>query len=217
MDQKLNHEMKGSFILNYRFGADLHVEIESNEQNFYKSLKVIKDEFKNVEGTRVMPFNPEETGLDIDFELAEVEKLFTGEEGLGRHLDLNDLYMQYLNLPSNKIIVESAGTEQNTKTDTTKDDKITYLKYLALFDRFYDIKQSIKSSVVYKTYVQNMTTYLIDFYKRAQPLFDVNDLIESAHTEFADQWKEGTVRGWVKPSSDSLNTALYCIPCIFTY
>lgn len=193
-------------------------EITNNEQSFYVRLKSIKDEFKNVEGTRVMPFDPDNTGKDLEFEFQELESMFTGEEGLGRHLDLNDLYLQYLNLPiHHKHQIKDSEKESISKAKKSgkneNDGKISYLQYLTNFDKFHDINQSIKSSIAYKTYVENIFNYLKGFFARAQPLFDINDYIDTAKLEFTEKWQEGTVKGWPKPNLDQINLELYCIPC----
>ena len=97
--------------------------------SFYKKLKTIKDHYNTLGNELVKPFDPDETGVDLEFELQELEAMFTGEESLGRHLDLNELYQMYLNIKN----VEA----------------VSYIRYIAEYDRFKDLNKSIKSQPGY--------------------------------------------------------------------
>lgn len=129
--------------------------------------------------------------MDIEFEYNELEHLFSGEEGLGRHLDLHQVYLEYLNIPG---IV-----------------RINYLEYILVYDRFKDIKRQTKG-VAYAIYIDHLMTYLKSFYTRAQPLFNLDALQVQLEIEFNTMWKEGSVPTWERPTIQA-NAALFCIPC----
>lgn len=61
--------------------------------------------------------------------------MFTGEEALGRFIDLNPLHAQYLNLPFVKRQIGFGAPP------------VDYLKYLADFDSFPDVPREEKSTL----------------------------------------------------------------------
>lgn len=122
----------------------------------------------------------------------ELEKLFSGEESLGRYLDLNALHTLYINLKGVK--------------------KLDYLQYLSEFDHFAtNYPKSIKSSEEYKTYINQLFDYLHSFFRRAKPLYNIAELEEEALEEFNRQWELGQVKGWEQV--DTKNEELFCPAC----
>ncbi|KAH3766311.1 splicing factor SF3a60 [Pelomyxa schiedti] len=94
---------------------------------------------------------------------------FTGEEAYGKCLDLHSHYTAFLNLGA-----------QFPKKD--------YITYLDTFFQFEDRKLPHHTSPQYIAYLTNLMNYLIDFYRRAQPLFDIDSKITSINTEFEELW-----------------------------
>lgn len=126
------------------------------------------------------------------FEYVELEKMFSGEESLGRYLDLNPLHTHYINLKGVK--------------------KLDYLQYLNEFDDFAtNYPKSIKSTEEYKNYINQLFDYLHSFFRRAKPLYNIAELEEEALEEFNRQWELGQVKGWEQV--DTKNEELFCPAC----
>ncbi|GLU09488.1 hypothetical protein SLE2022_263480 [Rubroshorea leprosula] len=79
---------------------------------------------------------------------------FTGEEGFGRYLDLHALYNQYINSKFGK--------------------PIDYSAYLDAFSQMQNIPLKLKSARQYRKYMENLLEYLMDFFRRIEPLQDVD-------------------------------------------
>jgi splicing factor 3A subunit 3 len=168
-------------------------EVESKDfAVFYERLKELKDFYAG---------RPNELAFKDGFdykeeEMKDLECNFTGEETLGRHLDLHSFYLEYLNLK---------GV-----------DKISYLVYLNRFERTKDISQATKSRVQYLNYLNHLKDYLIDWLRRSRPLFNRNALLEQVNQEFAEMWENGTVPNWPKPEINQ-QSDLYCLACDKTF
>ncbi|PVU98342.1 hypothetical protein BB559_001662 [Furculomyces boomerangus] len=81
---------------------------------------------------------------------------FSGEEGLGKFVDLIKLHEQYLNLK---------GTEH-----------YSYLKYIETFTNFNEINFKTKKLPAYQKYLEDLCEYLEGFIKRSSPLTDVKEI-----------------------------------------
>lgn len=163
-----------------------HEPVESAESEFIYNQQ--KKEEEDYEGKLLMVIKVN----SIHIITVELEKLFSGEESLGRYLDLNTLHAQYINLKGVK--------------------KLDYLQYLSEFDDFQTCyPKSIKSTEEYKTYLQDLYDYLYSFTRRARPLFNVSELEQKTQDEFNKDWEQGQVTGW----EDSVNEqqGLYCQAC----
>ncbi|RCH97652.1 hypothetical protein CU097_014899 [Rhizopus azygosporus] len=163
---------------------------------FYERLKDIKDHHRKFPNE---PAEPLETDFirsnqekeEEDFE--ELEKLFSGEENLGRYLDLNTLHISYINLKGVK--------------------KLDYLQYLDEFDDFATIyPKSIKSNEEYKQYLNQLYDYLRGFFRRARPLYDLNKLDNTAKEEFEKKWEARELEGW-KDVIANTDQSLFCAAC----
>lgn len=72
-------------------------------------------------------------------EEAELELRFTGEEAFGKYLDLHAQHELFLNLAPPK-----------GEDDEAEGRRLTYLDYLAEFDKFDGISKTIKSKAAYE-------------------------------------------------------------------
>jgi splicing factor 3A subunit 3 len=104
------------------------------DNEFYRRLKAIKDYHRRYTNDGIEPMELEFLNRNLE-EDEDVEAAFTGEEALGKYLDLNVSFEQYLNLKG------------------VKREKMTYLAYLNEFDRFEDIAKETKSTPDYTKYV----------------------------------------------------------------
>ena len=72
---------KSSFLLelyrddSHTFEAEVKVIVEGEFAEFYRKLKIVKDFYRVREGERVVPFDPEATRIDAEYELAGTFKL----------------------------------------------------------------------------------------------------------------------------------------------
>jgi len=153
---------------------------------FYRRLKQIRDFHRQ---------HPNEISIPMSVEFDDFCKLkentddepwvvFTDEEGYGKYLDLHDAYNKYCNIK---------GLE-----------KITYIKFLDVFDKLDEIPKE-KKVANYRTYLSVLVEYLGSFVERVKPLLDINEELVSAREEFKEQWDQGTFPGWPKEATGALS------------
>ncbi|RUS17999.1 hypothetical protein BC937DRAFT_89252, partial [Endogone sp. FLAS-F59071] len=164
---------------------------------FYARLKSVKDYHRRYPNESVEP-------LELEFlnqaqkerEDEELDKLFSGEEGGGRFLDLNAIFERFVNLKGVR--------------------KVDYLMYLSEFDDFEGLyPKETKKTVEYKQYLDTMRSYFEDFFRRAKPLFNITQLHTIARAKYDEEWREGRVVGWEKPAGaeEELESGLFCPAC----
>ncbi|KAI8084807.1 uncharacterized protein BX664DRAFT_387491 [Halteromyces radiatus] len=148
-----------------------------NLDEFYQQLDQIKDHHQKYPNEAIEAPEFEfirTTDQDEEMEDEEedvLETLFSGEENVGRYLDLNALHGEYLNLK---------GV-----------DRLDYIPYLDQVDKFNDSKvypPTQKSSNQYRTYLDHLHNYLHSFFRRAKPLEDVSALENQAKIDFEKEW-----------------------------
>lgn len=119
-------------------------------------------------------------GQSGNVSLHPMDRLFSGEEGIGRYLDLYEYHSLYINL---KGI-----------------NRITYLKYLEQFHIFNDQSTGLdwqaKRTDSYAKYLNSLKAYLIGYLRKIQPLDDIDELVQDIEVDFETQWGSGTVEGW---------------------
>ncbi|SCZ97391.1 BZ3500_MvSof-1268-A1-R1_Chr4-2g07183 [Microbotryum saponariae] len=117
-----------------------------------------------------------------------LDNKFTGEEGLGRYLDLNAQHELYNNLSTQPI-----GTWK----------RLNYLQYLAkVGEAKFDLPLSIKATPEYSKYLANLLDYLTGFHERAFPLKDLESVLTNADRRFAQAWEQGDVPGWSNATNE---------------
>ncbi|CAG8510432.1 3533_t:CDS:2 [Racocetra fulgida] len=165
----------------------------SEFSEFYGRLKAIKDYHRRYPNETVEP-------LELEFisqtksngEEDDLDKLFSGEEGSGRFLDLHALHEQYVNL-------------KNVK-------KIDYLTYLSEFDNFADYSRENKHGEYIK-YLEELRSYLESFFKRVKPLSNLEDIQETTQKNFLQQWESGKFPGWERQIGSDEDNGLFCAAC----
>ncbi|CAI5443196.1 unnamed protein product [Caenorhabditis angaria] len=148
---------------------------------FYSRLKVIKDAHRR---------NPEELAepLSVEFqkindEIANPERNepdmieFSDEEAYGRFLDLHLVYDKFVNL-------------KNVK-------RVDYMSYLLNFEKFTEIpKATTKKTGAYKEYITSLKDYLLSFFGRTRPLYDLEADFAEINERIERQYNSGTLVGW---------------------
>lgn len=135
-----------------------------------------------------------------------LDKKFTGEEGLGRYVDLHELHESWNNLAP----VSTSGT-----TSSGGWKRLTYLQYLDSLTTFV-LSPNIKSSPAYTTYLTRLLTYLSEFYERVFPLGDLDTILKGADKTFAERWEKGEVKGWSTTGEEATSTeseGIWCAAC----
>ncbi|KAL9658541.1 hypothetical protein ABK040_006080 [Willaertia magna] len=122
----------------------------------------------------------------------ESEVLFSTEEFYGRYVDLNSNYHEYLDLMMISLS-SSNNNNVNLLLDNNEIKKIDYLEYLNIFNNFNEINLNLKKKMNYKTYLENLLNYFIDFMNRTQPLIDINKSLNDFEIDFNRKWNEGLV------------------------
>ncbi|DAZ94621.1 TPA: hypothetical protein N0F65_010560 [Lagenidium giganteum] len=146
---------------------------------------------------------------------------FSGEERFGKYVDLNEFFVRFLNMPAFKheIIKHPSrrASSSSSRASRRKEaaaraaidvgPQIDYLTYLTCFHEFSAIPAVEKTrSSEYAAYLLDLKTYLLGFYRRTQPLVDLDDVIAETTAKFEKNWALHTVKGWEK-GSHSANEA----------
>ncbi|GAA5935256.1 hypothetical protein JCM1841_002867 [Sporobolomyces salmonicolor] len=178
---------------------------------FYQRLANVKDYHRKYPGSGTVRISGDR---DVDFAALEgadpewLDKKFTGEEGLGRYLDLHELHEQWNNLaPASTSGAASAGGWK----------RLTYLQYLASITSF-TLSLQLKSSPEYSKYLTALLSYLSGFYERVLPLGDLDEVLKAADEAFAKQWEAGQVQGWTQEQAEEdgekkASEGIWCAAC----
>eukprot|EP00243_Klebsormidium_subtile_P004114 TRINITY_DN17896_c0_g1_i1.p2 TRINITY_DN17896_c0_g1~~TRINITY_DN17896_c0_g1_i1.p2 ORF type:complete len:517 (+),score=201.30 TRINITY_DN17896_c0_g1_i1:191-1741(+) len=155
--------------------------LQAENQNvfsaYYDRMKEIRDYHRRHPSARTV----EQEDLDARIK-AEPHVYFTGEEALGRFLDLHELHASFIN---SKFGPRDGDEEERE-----------YMRYLDTFHQVENIPRHFKSSKQYRDYLSSLLAYLRSFYERTEPLKDVTQLLSKVETEFQNQWAAGSVSGW---------------------
>jgi len=95
---------------------------------------------------------------------------YTGEESYGKFLDLHALFEKYVNLKG------------VTKVD--------YVAFINCFFKFTD--RGVVRDSAYKQYLEELAKYLVDFFRRSQPLFDLEEPLRQFTHDFEIAWNSNT-------------------------
>eukprot|EP01026_Neomeris_dumetosa_P065367 TRINITY_DN6271_c0_g1_i3.p1 TRINITY_DN6271_c0_g1~~TRINITY_DN6271_c0_g1_i3.p1 ORF type:complete len:512 (-),score=69.91 TRINITY_DN6271_c0_g1_i3:269-1774(-) len=122
-------------------------------------------------------------GMDIT-EVEKTDKLlklepqvqFTGEEVMGRYLDLHEHYLKYIN--------SSFGQQ------------IEYYQYVSSFIDVDMIDRRQKLTSQYRNYLQDLIQYLGLFHERTKPLVEMDKMFKALDVEFQRFWAQGQIPGW---------------------
>lgn len=114
--------------------------------------------------------------------MSEADRNFSGEEGLGKQLDLHKHYLNFCNIKKLRLL------------NLVKSED--YLTWLHNFDKLHLIPLYIKQGNKYEKFISEMTEYLMDFYQRTHPLVDFKSLIQSTEEVFESEWEQKSLFGW---------------------
>ncbi|KAI3835332.1 hypothetical protein MKW98_020448 [Papaver atlanticum] len=159
---------------------------------FYDGLKEIREYHKRHPNSHAL----EES--DQELLLKEPHVDFSGEEGHGRYLDLHELYNRYINLDS--VLDQSKIIE--------------YSAYLDVFSQPDQIPCKLKLTRKYREYLEHLLEYLISFFRRKEPLQDLDRLFSKVETDFEHLWEDGKKSKGLEngngvPSQNSIDLGCY--------
>ncbi|KAG0140244.1 hypothetical protein CROQUDRAFT_665461 [Cronartium quercuum f. sp. fusiforme G11] len=133
-----------------------------------------------------------------------VDRMFTGEEMLGRYLDLHLHHDAYNNL------------------SPSANKRLAYIAFIDSFDKFDLLPRSTKSKTEYETYLRNLHEYLVSFHKRIRPMHDLDADLAAVRTDFEEKWTTGAVSGWEDLTAPATATTgepagIWCAACSKLY
>ncbi|XP_021718985.1 splicing factor SF3a60 homolog [Chenopodium quinoa] len=111
---------------------------------------------------------------------------FSGEEGFGRYLDLNEIYNMCMNSKFGLYFT-------------------SYADYIDKFPAIDLIPAKYKTTIRYKEYIEGVLKYLISFLERAKPLMFL-DRIKNLESEFEESWTAD--RGKKRPRTTSIDDVI---------
>jgi len=144
-------------------------------RNFYKRMEELDRDARGNE------FGQDVIGAHDDSALVPNEDMldanFSGEEGLGRYLDLLEMHQEWQNMDFGKQIPYQDYV-QGLETHVDETDKLTKLR-----------------SLQYGLYLDKLVSYLSSFYCRIHPLTDIDDVQKKCAQNFENQWQNGGLKG----------------------
>lgn len=158
---------------------------ENAFSNFYDRLKEVREYHRKHGSMELMEFAADpESGLQALRKDPVLE--FSGEEALGRYLDLIELHNLFINSKFGQ--------------------QVDYMTYLRSLTRFNEVPAQQRSSKAYREYLQQLLKYLAGFFDRTQPLGNLDKVFAKLESEFEERWSQGEVLGWTVsgPSSTAL-------------
>ncbi|KAK4703783.1 splicing factor 3A subunit 3, partial [Phenoliferia sp. Uapishka_3] len=175
---------------------------------FYQRLAKIKEYHRKypdaanakVSGDRQVDFAALEGGDD-----EWLDKRFTGEEGLGRYIDVHELHEAWNNLsPASTSGAASGGGWK----------RMTYLQYLSALTAF-TLSPALKSTPQYSKYLTDLLSYLSNFHEKVFPLADLDKVLHEADVAFATKWELGQVEGWPREEDTVVEegAGIWCAAC----
>uniref|UniRef100_K3X6A8 C2H2-type domain-containing protein n=1 Tax=Globisporangium ultimum (strain ATCC 200006 / CBS 805.95 / DAOM BR144) TaxID=431595 RepID=K3X6A8_GLOUD len=176
--------------------------------SFYEQLKGIRTFHRKYPNTVVS----HEPSLE---EALNPQVPFSGEERFGKYVDLHEFYARFLNIPALKwqIVKHSkanrgssarksrkgakTGENEQEPADDDATPHVDYFTYLSCVSDFTAIPVQEKTkSTEYQTYLHDLKHYLLDFYRRTQPLVDLDDVVAETSAKFEKQWALNQVARW---------------------
>ncbi|KAM0754162.1 hypothetical protein T439DRAFT_311059 [Meredithblackwellia eburnea MCA 4105] len=186
---------------------------------FYQRLAKLKEYHRKYPVSAQPQLSADRT---VDFAALEqgddewLDKRFTGEEGLGRYLDLHEHHEAWNNLSPASTSGTAAGGGWK---------RLTYLQYLGAVTAF-ALSPALKSSPQYSKYLTNLLSYLSSFHEKVLPLKDLDEVLKLADDEFAKKWELGEVKGWPREEEgaapaggegEAASENIWCAACQKTY
>jgi len=164
--------------------------------SFYDKVKEVKDYHRRFSINQGLPeVQNSEWFYQRAFEADKTGSLFSGEEDVGRRVDMHEHFVRYVNIKKIAVLRrhqfrEATFARMKRRTpDLEADDPIVnetvekeyheldYIGWLKSFDQFHDIPRYSKyKEKDYTGYLDAIISYLRDFLLRTQPLVGIEKL-----------------------------------------
>jgi len=197
--------------------------------SFYDKVKEVKDYHRRFTINSGVPeMQNGEWFYRRAFEADRSDTLFSGEEDMGKRVDMHEMFVMYLNLK--KITEGRLKTFRNATyvrlkrkhEDLEADDELVdetikkeyseldYIEWLKTFDQFHEISRYCKfRNRAFTAYLEKIIEYLRGLLLRSQPMVGIEKLEQQFDKEFEERWKEGTIPGWQEPTHKD---KMFCLP-----
>eukprot|EP00472_Partenskyella_glossopodia_P002554 CAMPEP_0197535026 /NCGR_PEP_ID=MMETSP1318-20131121/49208_1 /TAXON_ID=552666 /ORGANISM="Partenskyella glossopodia, Strain RCC365" /LENGTH=473 /DNA_ID=CAMNT_0043092497 /DNA_START=164 /DNA_END=1585 /DNA_ORIENTATION=- len=136
---------------------------------FYSRLKATRDYHRKFPNASLK--------LDDSIPVPKINPNFTGEENYCKYVDMHDFYKRYTNM---RVF-----------------DKCNYFSFLGKFHKLHLVKKDKKiGSREYQKYVQDLFTYMFEFFQKRHPLADAKDFQRQIEEDFEQKWATKEIEGW---------------------
>mmetsp|Transcript_72017 Transcript_72017/g.198735 ORF Transcript_72017/g.198735 Transcript_72017/m.198735 type:complete len:528 (+) Transcript_72017:84-1667(+) len=197
--------------------------------SFYDKVKEVKDYHRRFSINQGLPeLQNAEWFYHRAFEADKTDTLFSGEEDLGRRVDMHEHFVRYVNIKKiathrRQRFREMTFARMKRRTpDLEPDDPIVdetvereyheldYIGWLKTFDQFHDVHRYCKYRENHYTgYLESIIAYLRDFLLRTQPLVGIEKLEQQFDKEFEERWADRSIPGWQEATHKD---KLFCLP-----
>jgi len=197
--------------------------------SFYDKVKEVKDYHRRFSMNQGVPeFQNAEWFYKQAIESDKTDTLFSGEEDLGKRIDMHEHFVKYLNIKKVSALRklrfrEATVTRMKRKTPELEPDdpivdqtvekeysELDYIEWLRTFDQFHDIPRYCKyREKAYTDYLDGIIAYLRNFLLRTQPMVGIEKLEQQFDKEFEERWKDSSIPGWQEATHQE---KLFCLP-----
>lgn len=151
-------------------------------ENYYRRVEGLKDFYSGGGKGEVMIQGYEEECDQALRPVVEVDKEFSGEEGLGRYMDVMEFYHQWKELH--------------------QDEDGSYMDYVKGLDGGHveakDALSKVKEVGKYTKYLEDLSGYLASLYERTHPLSDWKEVKATMLGDFEATWEEELKASWCR-------------------
>lgn len=197
--------------------------------SFYDKVKEVKDYHRRFSVNQGLP---EVQNAQWFYQQGYLEDksdtLFSGEEDLGKRVDMHEHYVKFINLKRitnhrKSRFREATFARLKRKTpDLAIDDPVVdstieeeyqeldYILWLKEFDQFHDIPRHCKyKEKEYTDYLEGIISYLHGFLLRSQPIVGIEKLEQQFDKEFEERWTARSIPGWEEQTHKN---KMFCLP-----
>lgn len=165
---EINNEIERTEIdVDGLYEEELNQMRENPLDSFYSQLQMTMEYYQKFPGLESTPLPPIKLEPNV---------VFSGEEIFGKYLDLSFLFLQFCNLLKKHSTIEQ-----------------DYLQYLERFSSFFYLPAEVRRSRHYADYIHQLWEYLSNFYRRVNPLNDLDSAIKSWDEAFQAKVHSGEI------------------------
>mmetsp|Transcript_47986 Transcript_47986/g.133850 ORF Transcript_47986/g.133850 Transcript_47986/m.133850 type:complete len:530 (+) Transcript_47986:122-1711(+) len=184
--------------------------------SFYDKVKEVKDYHRRFSVNQQVPeLQNAEWFYHRAFEADRSEALFSGEEELGKRVDMQAHFNKFLNIKklanyrAQRFREVTYARMKRKAADLEPDDpaveeavskdfnEIDYVEWLKTFDQFHEIPRYCKyKDRPYSEYIEGIIEYLRNFLVRSQPIVGIEKLEQQFDKEFEERWGAKNIPGW---------------------